>query len=190
MTEGFTKQDVFDMLQDGLNKTLDHLRNEFATIKAGRANPKVLDRVMVSYYGSMTPLNQMGNISVTDARCLTVSIWDLGAFKDVKKALSDADLGLGMSDDGKVIRLTFPTLTEERRKEIVKQVKKIAEENKVAARNCRREALDEFKQMKKDAVITEDEMATCEKNVQTKLDTAIASIDKMTEEKEKEIMQV
>lgn len=190
MTEGFTKQDVFELLDEGLMKVVEHLKSEYAVIKAGRANPRVLDRVMVSYYGAMTPLNQMGNISVADARSLIVSVWDLSAFQDIKKAIMEANLGLGMSDDGKSIRLSFPALTEERRKEIVKSVKKLAEDNKVACRNCRRDALDEFKSMKKDSVITEDELSTCEKEVQKRLDNTIANIDKLAVEKEKEIMQV
>lgn len=190
MEGNLTKQEIFEILDDSLEKCLEHLKTEYTTIKAGRANPKVLDRVMVNYYGSMTPLNQMSNITSPDPRTLMVSIWDMGVFKDVRKALSEADLGLGMNDDGKVIRLTFPILTEERRKEICKTVKKVAEENKVACRNSRRDALDEFKALKKDSLITEDEMKSAEKDVQTRIDNAIAKIDKIAQEKEKEIMTV
>ena len=190
MEENLTKQEIYEILDDSLEKCIEHLKSEYGVIRAGRANPKVLDRVMVNYYGAMTPLNQMGNITSPDPRSLMVSIWDLGAFKDVKKAISEADLGLGVSDDGKVIRLTFPILTEERRKEICKTVKKVAEENKVACRNARRDALDEFKNLKKNSLITEDEMKTAEKEVQTKIDNAISKIDKIAQEKEKEIMTV
>ena len=183
-------KDILDGFKLDMNKAIDFLKSEYAVIKAGRANPHILDKVMVDYYGVMTPLNQMGNITSPDPRSLMVSIWDLGAFKEVRKAISEADLGLGVSDDGKVIRLTFPILTEERRKEICKTVKKVAEENKVACRNARRDALDEFKNLKKNSLITEDEMKTAEKEVQTKIDNAITKIDKIAQEKEKEIMTV
>ena len=190
MAENLTKQEIYEILDDSLEKCIEHLKTEYSAIRAGRSNPKVLDRVMVDYYGSRTPLNQMGNITAPDPRSLLVSIWDMSAFKNVKKALMEADLGLGISDDGKVIRLTFPVLTEDRRKEICKTVKKVAEENKVTCRNSRRDALDEFKALKKESLITEDEMKSAEKEVQTKIDNAIAKIDKLEQEKEKEIMSV
>ena len=190
MEENLTREEIYELLDANLEGCLEHLKSEYGAIRAGRANPKVLDRVRVNYYGSMTPLNQMGNITSPDPRSLVVSIWDMSAFKEVRKALNEADLGLGISDDGKIIRLTFPILTEERRKEICKTVKKVAEETKVACRNSRREALDEFKALKKESLITEDEMKTAEKEVQNKIDNAIVKIDKMAQEKEKEIMTV
>ena len=185
-----TVEEVYNELKNGLAKVQDHLENEYASIRAGRANPKILDRVMVNYYGSLTPLNQMANITVPDPRCLLINVWDLSAFKDVIKAINEANLGLTPSDDGKSIRLVFPVPTEERRKELVKQAKAILEESKVSMRNERRDAMDAVKDMKKNNLITEDMEKNAEKEVQKILDGAVKELDEMFAAKEKEIMSV
>ena len=159
-------------------------------MKAGRANPHVLDKVLVNYYGVPTPLNQISNISVQDARVLAISLWDASLIKEALKAISASDIGITPNDDGKIIRLVFPSLTEERRREMVKDIKKMGEDTKVIARNARRDIMDELKKLKKDSKITEDEQAGYEKDVQKTLDEAVSKIDKAMEEKEKELMQV
>lgn len=183
-------KEILDGFKQDMEKAISFLKNEYAVIKAGRANPHILDKVMVDYYGVMTPLNQMGNINVPEARMLTISLWDLNAMGAVRKALQQADLGLTPSDDGRIIRLVFPMLTEERRKEIVKQVKKVCEEAKISLRNARRDCLDMFKQMKKDSEISEDEYAGLEKDVQKQLDSYNAMCDDICSRKEKEVMEV
>ena len=185
-----TENELYDELKKGLNKVEEHLDNEYATIRAGRANPKILDRVLVNYYGSMTPLNQMANITVPDPRCLLINVWDMSAFKDVLKAINEANLGLAPSDDGKSIRLTFPVPTEERRKELVKQAKALLEEAKVVMRNERRDAMDALKEMKKENLLTEDTQKNAEKEVQRILDNATKDVDDLFAAKEKEIMSV
>ena len=185
-----TVEEVYKELKNGLVKVQDHLENEYASLRAGRANPKILDRVMVNYYGSLTPLNQMANITVPDPRCLMVNVWDLSALKDVIKAINEANLGLTPSDDGKSIRLVFPVPTEERRKELVKQAKATLEEAKVSMRNERRDAMDAVKDMKKDNLITEDMEKNAEKEVQKIIDAAVKELDEMFSSKEKEIMSV
>lgn len=179
-----------DEFNSDLNKAIDHHSNELLQIRAGRANPKIIERIMVDYYGTMTPISQMATISVPEARMILVSLWDISMLRAVVKAIEQANLGLNPSDDGKVIRLVFPQLTEERRKELVKDINKYTESAKVICRNARRDVLDVFKKMKKDSAITEDEMAQLEKDVQKKLDDAVAQIDKITSVKEKEIMEV
>ena len=176
--------------KEQLQKAVDHHTNELLQIRAGRANPKLIERIMVDYYGTMTPISQMATISVPEARMILVSLWDISMLKAVAKAIEAANLGLNPSDDGKVIRLIFPQLTQERRKELAKDMNKFTESARVTCRNARRDVLDEFKKMKKDGSITEDEMARLEKDVQKYLDDAIASIDKATATKEKEIMEV
>lgn len=176
--------------KENLNKILDHYKNELLQIRAGRANPKLIEKIMVDYYGTMTPISQMATISVPEARMILVNIWDNSMLKAVAKAIEAANLGLNPSDDGRVIRLVFPQLTEERRKELVKDMNKLTETAKVSCRNARRDVLDEFKKMKKDSSITEDEMSSLEKDVQKILDDEIASIDKLSQSKEKEIMEV
>ncbi|MBR4124414.1 MAG: ribosome recycling factor [Clostridia bacterium] len=185
-----SENEVYQSLKEGLNKAQDHLDFEYASIRAGRANPKILDRVLVNYYGSMTPLNQMANITVPDPRCLLINVWDLSAFKDVLKAINEANLGLAPSDDGKSIRLTFPVPTEERRRELVKQAKALLEEAKVSMRNERRDAMDALKEMKKENLLTEDTQKNAEKEVQKILDNATKDVDDLFAAKEKEIMSV
>ena len=185
-----TQKEVYDDLKQNLEKVINHLHNEFSAIRAGRANPKILDKVLVDYYGTPTPLYQMANISVPEPRMLVISLWDTSMIKDVVKAINEANIGINPNDDGKVIRLVFPVLTEERRKELVKQTKKIAEEVKVSARNERRNALDNIKLLKKENLITEDMEKTSGVEIQKILDEYISKIDKITSDKEKEVMEV
>lgn len=184
------QKEVYDELKKRLEKVINHLSSEFSSVRAGRANPKILDKVLVDYYGTPTPLYQMANISVPEPRMLLISLWDQSMIKEVVKAINEANIGINPNDDGKVIRLVFPMLTEERRKELVKQAKKISEEVKVSARNERRDAIDNLKLLKKDNLITEDAEKVAQNEVQKILDEYINKIDKMTQEKEKEIMEV
>ena len=185
-----TQKEVYDELKGNLEKVLTHLSNEFSTIRAGRANPKILDRVMVDYYGTLTPLYQMANISVPEPRMLVVSLWDTSMIKDVVKAINEANIGINPNDDGKVIRLVFPVLTEERRKELVKDVKKKGENAKVAVRNIRRDAMDAIKKKGKEDGISEDEIKEYQDDVQKSTDKYVAKIDAAVEEKSKEILTV
>ena len=169
------------------DKTVSVLNGEYITIRAGRANPHILDKVLVDYYGTPTPINQVGNLSVSEGRCLIIAPWDASMLKVIEKQLLAENLGITPVNDGKIIRLTFPALTEERRKEIVKQIKKMAEDSKVAIRNIRRDAND---QVKKDKVLTEDQKRRAEKDIQTATDEMIKKIDEMTKLKEKDIMSV
>ena len=168
--------------KEKLAKAVEHYQNELSKIRAGRANPKMLERIMVDYYGTMTPLHHMSNISVPDPRVLLISLWDISMLKNVLKAIDEANLGLSPSDDGKSIRLNFPPLTEERRREIMKEVKELTENAKIASRNERRDVLDIFKNMKKNGEI--------EKEVQKILDANNLKIDSIFEIKEKEIMEI
>lgn len=173
-----------------LDKAYSHMLDEYAVIRAGRANPHILDKVSVEYYGVMTPINQMSNIQVVEARMITVTVWDASQVKNVSKAISLADLGVNPTDDGKTIRLVFPALTEERRRELCKQVRKLLEDTKVVMRNARRDILDKFKAFKKDSKISEDEYAGLEADVQKELDKMIQKADKSAADKEKEIMEI
>ena len=175
---------------DSVDKAIDYLSQELLQIRAGRANPKIIERITVDYYGTITPIGQMATISVPEARMVCVSVWDQSQVKNVVKAIEAANLGLNPSDDGKVIRLIFPQLTEERRRELVKEVKKLVENCKVSARNARRDAIDAFRDMKKASEITEDELAGLEKDVQSRLDKYTEKIDNMAVSKEKDIMEV
>ena len=176
--------------EEELGKVLEHQKSEYVSLRAGRANPHILDKIIVNYYGTPTPLTQISNITVQDGRVLVISLWDANAMKETLKSILASDIGINPNDDGKIIRLVFPPLTEERRKEMVKTVKKIAEDSKVACRNARRDIMDKFKQLKKDSEITEDELASNEKDIQKTLDEYIAKIDKEAVEKEKEVMQI
>ena len=171
-----------------MGKALEHLQEEFDAVRAGRANPKVLDRISVEYYGSETPLNGVATISSPDARTLVISPWDTKLLKDIQKAILISDLGINPQNDGRVIRLTFPQLTEERRKELVKQIKKYAEDGKVAMRNIRRDGMDYVKKLKKNSEITEDDQKKAEKDLQDLLDKMIKKVDEATAAKEKELM--
>jgi len=188
----FNNKDVelYADLKAKLQKQIDHFTSELLSVRAGRANPRLMDKVMVDYYGTMTPLPQMANISAPDPRTIMVSLWDISMLKEVLKAIQASDLGLNPSDDGKVIRLFVPSPTEERRKELVKMVKKFAEDSKINMRNIRRDCLDEFRKLKKNSEITEDDMVLAEKEVQKILNSYTDQVDKLLNEKEKEIMEV
>ena len=173
-----------------MDKALDHLNEEFGAVRAGRANPKVLDRITVEYYGSETPLNGVATISSPDARTLVISPWDTKLLKDIQKAIQISDLGINPQNDGRVIRLVFPQLTEDRRKELVKQIKKYAEDAKVAMRNIRRDGMDYVKKLKKNSEITEDDQKKAEKDLQDLLDKMIKKVDEATAAKEKELMAI
>ncbi len=171
-------------------KTVSVLNGEYVTIRAGRANPHVLDKVLVDYYGTPSPINQVGNISVSEGRCLVIAPWDASMLKVIEKQLLAENLGMTPANDGKVIRLVFPVLTEERRKELVKQVKKMAEDSKVAVRNIRRDGMDALKKMKNNKELSEDEHAICEKEIDKVIAESIEKIEKLAVEKEKDIMSV
>lgn len=171
-------------------KTVSVLNSEYITIRAGRANPHILDKVLVDYYGTPTPINQVGNLSVTEGRCLVIAPWDASMLKVIEKQLLAENLGITPVNDGKVIRLVFPALTEERRKELVKQIKKMAEDSKVAVRNVRRDGMDALKKMKNNKELSEDEHAVCEKDVDKVISEAIEKIDKLCADKEKDILSV
>ena len=177
-------------IEKKMQRTLDVLADELATIRAGRANPAVLEKINVEYYGTMTPINQIGSISVPEPRTLVVQPWDASALKAVEKAILSSDLGINPTNDGKVIRLIFPQLTEERRKELVKQVHKIGEEGKVAVRNVRREAIEKFKDLKKKSEITEDDLKDIEKDIQEMTDKRCKDIEAMVVKKEKELSEI
>ena len=173
-----------------MEKTLDVLADNFGAVRAGRANAKVLDRITVEYYGQETPLNGVATISSPDARTLVIQPWDTNLLKDIQKAIQISDLGINPQNDGRVIRLVFPQLTEERRKELTKQVKKYAEDAKVAMRNIRRDGMDYVKNLKKKSEITEDDQKKAEKDLQDLLDKYIKRVDDALAAKEKELMAI
>ena len=176
--------------EDKMGKSLDNLYSEFSTIRAGRANPHVLDKITVDYYGTPSGLQQVANITVPEARMIQIQPWEASLIKDIEKAILCSDLGLTPTNDGKCIRLVFPELTEERRKELVKDVKKKAENAKVAVRNIRRDANDAFKKANKANEISEDELKQLEDKIQKLTDKYVAEIDKAVEDKSKEILTV
>lgn len=179
-----------EIYESKMKKSLDNLKEEYSTIRAGRANPHLLDKLRVDYYGTPSPIQSVANISVPEARVIQIQPWESKIIKDIEKAIIASDLGLTPSNDGKVIRLVFPELTEERRKELVKDVKKRAENAKVAVRNIRRDANDTIKKLNKSSEISEDEMKQLEEQVQKFTDKFITDIDKITEDKSKEILTV
>jgi ribosome recycling factor len=173
-----------------MEKTISVLVNDYGAIRAGRANPAILDRIHVDYYGVSTQINQMAAVSVVEARTLSIQPWDISTIKSIEKAINASDLGINPQNDGKVIRLSFPQLTEERRKEIVKTIHKHAEEAKVTIRSIRRDAIEVYKDMKKKSLITEDELKISEKDIQDLTDKFCKEIDLLTQNKEKEILAV
>ena len=177
-------------IEEKMKKTVSALKHELAGLRAGRANPSILDKISVDYYGAPTPINQLGNISVPEARMIVIQPWDLKVLSDIERALQMSDIGINPSNDGKVIRLVFPVLTEERRKELTKVVKKDGEESKVAIRSVRREAIDNYKKMEKSSDITEDDLRDAEKDIQELTDRFIENVDKVVQEKIEEIMEV
>ena len=190
MIDNEKAEEILLILEDKLEKTVSVLKDEYASIRAGRANPHILDKLLVEAYGAMTPLQQLGNISVADARCLVISPWDKSLLKAIEKAILSSSIGITPTNDGNVIRLVFPELTEERRKELVKQVRKMGEDAKVAARNNRREAMDGVKKMKNNKELSEDEAKNLEMDVEKSVQKCIEEIDKTVAAKEKELLTV
>ncbi|RNB77398.1 ribosome recycling factor [Brevibacillus panacihumi] len=183
-------QSVIKEMEDRMNKAIASLKKDLASLRAGRANPAMLDRVVVDYYGTPTPISQLANISVPEPRMLTIQPWDKSALKDIDRALQQSDLGISPSNDGVIIRLVIPPLTEERRKELVKLAGKSGEESKVAIRNIRRDANDEIKKLEKAAAISEDESRRHQESIQKTTDKFIAEVDKIVKDKEKDILEV
>ena len=182
-------KEVYKEATSKMEKTLQVLRSDLASIRAGRANPHILDRIMVDYYGTPTPINQVGNISSPEPRLLVISPWEPNMIPAIEKEIMKSDIGITPNNDGKVIRLVFPELTEERRKELVKMINKYGEESKIAVRSIRRDANDTLKKMKKANEITEDEQRLGENEIQSITDNHIKQIDEIVKEKEKEIME-
>ena len=185
-----TVKEILDTAKDKMGKSAAAYQRDMVGVRAGRANPKLLDKITVDYYGTATPLNQVGNVSSPEPRILVIAPWESSMIKPIEKAIQTSDLGLNPSNDGKVIRLVVPELNEERRKELTKVVRKGAEEAKVAMRNMRRDAMEQFKKLKKDSQITEDDQRKAEDELQKLTDAQIKEIDKIAAEKEKEIMSV
>ena len=181
---------MYSHIEEKMKKTLSVLDNQLGEIRAGRANPKVLDRILVSYYGVPTPINQMANIMVPEARMITIQPWDASILKDIEKEIQKSDLGINPTNDGKMIRLVFPELTEERRKALVKDIKKIGEDSKVAIRSIRRDGIEEFKAKQKASEITEDDLRNAEEQIQKLTDKYVAEIDAACADKEKEVMSI
>ena len=190
MTDNEKVEEILLVLKERIDKTYSENKENYASVRAGRANPHILDKVLVDYYGTMSPLNQVGNISVSDAKCLVISPWDGSLLKGIEKAIIASNIGINPINDGKVIRLVFPDLTEERRREICKVVRGDGEDAKVAVRNVRRDAMDKAKAMKKAGEQPEDTQKTMEEEVQKLTDKYIKNIDAAVEEKQKEIMSV
>ena len=182
--------EILDIATEKMNKTISVMKLEYNSLRAGRANPQALDRITADYYGTPTPINQMGNISVPEPRMLIIALWDTKMIPAVEKAIQKSDLGINPANDGKVIRLIFPELTEERRKDLVKTVRKKGEESKVAIRNVRRDLNDQIKKQKKDGEITEDDQKRLEEKGQKMTDEFIKDIDAILQAKEKEILSV
>jgi len=183
-------KDEYKSYEERMKKTISSVAADFAAVRAGRANASVLDRIMVDYYGTPTPIHQIASIGSPDPRTLTIQPWDATAVKAICKAIQESDLGINPQTDGKMVRLAFPQLTEERRKDLVKQISKYAEGGKVAIRNIRRDAVENFKTQKKNSEITEDDMKIAEKDIQKLTDDMCKEIDALTEKKEKELLEV
>ncbi len=173
-----------------MDRRIDHMCKEFSEIRAGRANPAVLDKVKVDYYGTPTPVNQLAAVSVAEARVLTIQPWDISVLRPIEKAIQTSDIGINPQNDGKMIRLIFPPLTEDRRKEIVKDVQKISEDTKVQIRNVRRDTIEKLKAMKKGGELTEDDLKLGEKKTQELTDKFTKQIDKLSADKQKEILEI
>lgn len=177
-------------IEERMKKTINVYERNLSEIRAGRANPAILNKITVDYYGTATPINQVAGISVPEARLIVIQPWDGSILKEIEKSILASDIGITPNNDGKVIRLNFPELNEERRKELVKDIRKMAEEAKVAVRATRRDGIDEFKKMQKESTITEDDLKQAEDQIQKLTDKYVEEIDKMTESKEKEIMTI
>ena len=183
-------KDEYKIYEEKMRKSIDSVAADFASVRAGRANASVLDRIMVDYYGSPTPIQQIASITSPDPRSLVIQPWDTSAVKLIKKAIETSDLGINPQDDGRSLRLAFPQLTEERRKELVKLIHKYSENGKVAIRNIRRDAMDYFKKQEKKSEITEDELKQAEKDLQKMTDDSCKKIDELLARKEKELIAV
>ncbi len=183
-------KEQMNTIKEKMGKSIDALKNEYSAIRAGRANPAILDKITVDYYGAPTPIGQMAAISVADARVLVIQPWDASSLKNIEKAINTSDIGINPTNDGKVIRLAFPPLTEERRRDIAKEISKLAENSKVAIRSIRRDGIEKFKVMKKNSEITEDDLKNCEKQVQDLTDQFCKNVDELSKAKEKEIMEL
>lgn len=183
-------KDLVSKSEETMKKSINFLKEDLASIRAGKANPKLVDKIQVSYYGSMTPLNQVANISVPEPRSIIIQPWDANLVKDIEKAIMASDLGINPSNDGKMIRLVIPPLTEERRKDLIKQVKKEVENAKVAIRNIRRDANEEFKKLEKSSELTKDDHKKAEEEMQKLTDKYIKITDDIYKDKEKEILEV
>ena len=181
---------VIDNMLEKMNKSVAVYRKELSSMRAGRANPQLLDRITVEYYGSQMPINQVANISIPEPRIIQIAPWEQSMLKVIEKAIQKSDLGINPSNDGKIIRLLLPELTQERRKELVKQTRKMAEDCKVAIRSIRRDANDQIKKMKKDNAITEDDQKSAEDKIQKATDKIVKEVDAITAEKEKELIDV
>ena len=180
----------FNEFENRMEKTIEVFKQNLSEVRAGRANPAILNKISVEYYGTPTPINQVAGISVPEARLIVIQPWDASILKDIEKAILASDIGLNPNNDGKVIRLNFPELTEERRKDLVKDIKKMAEESKVAIRSIRRDGIDKAKAMQKNSEITEDDLRGAEDTIQKLTDKKIEEIDKVLADKEKEILTV
>ncbi len=183
-------QEIFNVTKEKMEKTLSSLHSEYASIRAGRASSAVLDRISVDYYGTATPINQLATVSVAEARILTIQPWDKSVLSAIEKAILTSEIGINPTNDGNIIRLVFPPLTEDRRKEIVKDIKKKAEDGKVAVRSIRRDAMDKLKKKQKNSEITEDDLSDGEEKIQKITDEYIKKVDDMSKEKEKEVMEI
>ena len=183
-------KEEYKVYQEKMKKSIDSVVSDFDAVRAGRANSAVLNRISVDYYGTPTPIQQIASVGTPDPRTLVITPWDASALRGIEKAILESDLGINPSNDGKSIRLAFPQLTEERRKELVKQIRKYAEGGKVAVRNIRRDAVDHFKKMQKASEITEDELKIAEKDLQKLTDDSCKEIDTLLANKEKELMSV
>lgn len=180
----------YSKIKERMEKTINAFTEKLGEVRAGRANPAILNKIKIEYYGVPTPINQVAAVSVPEARLIVIQPWDASCLKDIERAILASDIGLNPNNDGKVIRLNFPELTGERRKELVKEIRKIAEDAKVSIRGSRRDGLDEFKTMQKNSEITEDELKTAENDIQKLTDTKIEEIDKILANKELDIMNV
>jgi len=180
----------FSKIEEKMDKTISVLQENFAEVRAGRANPAILNKVKVDYYGVSTPISQVAGISVPEARLIVIQPWDMSILKEIEKAILASDIGITPNNDGKVIRLSFPELNEERRKELVKEIRKTAEESKVSIRSIRRDGIDEAKKLQKDGEMTEDDLKNAENQIQKITDKKIEKIDSILADKEKEIMSI
>jgi len=181
---------MYDHIEEKMKKALSVLEEQLASVRAGRANPKILDKILVEYYGVPTPINQLANIMVPEARMITIQPWDASVLKEVEKSILKSDIGINPNNDGKSIRLIFPELTEERRKELVKEIKKMAEDSKIVLRNIRRDGIEEFKSKQKASEITEDDLRNAEEQIQKITDKYVGLVEKTLSDKEKEIMSI